>query len=58
MGEVVNLRQKRKAKLRAEAEQKAATNRAQFGRAKAEKQLTKMLHTKTEKSLDGHQRED
>lgn len=36
-GKIVNLRQVRKGKARAEAEEKAASNRAKFGRSKAEK---------------------
>jgi hypothetical protein len=58
MGEVVNLRLKRKAKMRAEAADKAAENRATFGRSKAEKDLTSAQKDKAERSLDGHQRED
>jgi hypothetical protein len=37
MGEVINLRIARKRKGRDEAEAEAATNRAKFGRTKAEK---------------------
>lgn len=37
MGDVVNLRIARKRKVRDEAEAEAATNRAKFGRTKAEK---------------------
>ena len=58
MGEVVNLRLKRKAKARDEAADKAAENRAHFGRAKSEKKLTILLNTKAEKALDGHKREE
>jgi hypothetical protein len=38
MGDVVNLRIARKRKGRDEAEAEAATNRAKFGRTKAEKE--------------------
>ena len=38
MAEIVNLRQARKHRQRAEKEQQAAANRAKFGRTKAEKQ--------------------
>jgi Domain of unknown function (DUF4169) len=58
MGEVVNLRLKRKAKSRAEAHKKAAGNRAAFGRSKAEKELTTARRDKAKKTLDGHKRED
>lgn len=37
MGEVVNLRQKRKAKARSEAERLASENRVKFGQTKAER---------------------
>ncbi len=37
MAEVINLRQARKAKARASADQQAASNRAKFGRTKAER---------------------
>lgn len=38
MTEIVNLRQARKRKLRADKDQQAAENRAKFGRTKGEKQ--------------------
>jgi hypothetical protein len=40
MTEIVNLRQARKRKLRADKEKHADENRAKFGRTKAEKQRT------------------
>ena len=52
MGEVVNLRQARKQKVRAEKELKAAENRAQFGRSKHEKAVTRALKAQVEKALD------
>ena len=58
MGEVVNLRLKRKAKSRDEAADKASENRASFGRHKDEKKLTTLLNSKAESALDGHQREE
>lgn len=58
MGEVVNLRLKRKVKAREEAADKAAENRASFGRRKDEKKLTTLLNSKAAKDLDGHQREE
>ena len=58
MGEVVNLRLKRKVKLRGEAADKATENRAAFGRRKDEKKLTTLLNSKAAKALDGHQREE
>ena len=58
MGEVINLRQARKAKARAEDEQKAAGNRLQFGRRKEDKELLRQLDELHQKNLDGHKRED
>ncbi len=58
MGEVVNLRLKRKAKVRAEAAEQAEENRAAFGRRKDEKKLTILLKDQAEKSLDGHKRDE
>lgn len=52
MGDLVSLKLHRKRKARAEDEQRAAGNRAQFGRTKQEKQLTKALNDKASKDLD------
>lgn len=51
-GDVVNLRQARKAKQRLEKERQADQNRLTFGRSKTEKTLTKALNRKAERSLD------
>ena len=58
MGDVVNLRQARKAKARAEDEQKAANNRLQFGRRKDDKELMQNMEELREKNLDGHKRDE
>ena len=58
MGEVVNLRQARKAKARAEGEQEAAANRQKFGRRKDDKELLRQIEELRAKNLDGHKRED
>ncbi len=58
MGEVVNLRLKRKDKARAEAAEKAVENRAAFGRPKSEKELMAARLDKAERALDGHKREE
>ena len=50
--DIVNLRQFRKDKARLEKEKEAEQNRLTFGRAKAEKSLTKARNEKAEKSLD------
>nr|WP_319485816.1 DUF4169 family protein [uncultured Cohaesibacter sp.] len=57
MGNVVNLRQARKAKVRAEKEKQAETNRARFGRTKAEKTKQQFEADKFERHLDGHKRD-
>jgi hypothetical protein len=52
MADIVNLRQFRKAKARADKEQSASENRILYGRTKAEKELTRALKDKAEKTLD------
>ena len=58
MGEIVNLRQFRKQKARAEAEKTAEQNRASFGRTKAEKKLSQAEQDLAKSRLDSHQRDD
>jgi len=57
MTEVINLRQKRKAKARTEKDKKAAENRRIHGRTKAEKQQEKQEAERMSRHLDGHKRE-
>ena len=53
--EVVNLRQFKKKQARADNEKQAEQNRISFGRTKVEKQLTKALNEKAERShQQGH----
>lgn len=52
MAEIVNLRQARKQKARAEKDQKAAENRAHFGRTRHEKSVTRALKDQADKVLD------
>ena len=52
-GDIVNLRQARKAKARAEKESQAATNRARFGRTKSEKQREAAEKARAERELAG-----
>ncbi|WP_439872047.1 DUF4169 family protein [Rhizobium leguminosarum] len=47
--DIVNLRQFRKKQARSEKEKQAEQNRISFGRAKAEKQLTRSLNDKADK---------
>ena len=58
MGEIVNLKRHRKRKDRAAKEEIAAENRVQFGRTKAEKELTEALNEKAAKDLEQHKREE
>ncbi|GAB5510904.1 MAG: DUF4169 family protein [Hyphomicrobiales bacterium] len=56
-GTVINLRQARKAKTRAEKEQTADENRRRHGRTKAEKAAEKSATDKSNQHLDGHKRD-
>lgn len=57
MADIINLRQARKQKARAEKDATAAANRLTYGRTKAEKALTKARQGLTERALSGHQRD-
>ncbi|TPL90669.1 DUF4169 family protein [Mesorhizobium sp. B2-3-13] len=57
MADIVNLRQLRKQKARAEKEQMASQNRALHGRTKAEKQRDRLIADKSERFVAGHHRE-
>jgi len=57
MAEIVNLRMARKARARAVAEQKAAENRAKFGRTRAEKAAERAETARATKMLDGTRRD-
>ena len=54
MAEIINLRQVRKQKARAEAEKTAEQNRMAFGRTKAERKLTEAERDKAARHIDGH----
>ncbi|MCW4116750.1 DUF4169 family protein [Aurantimonas sp. MSK8Z-1] len=54
MGEVVNLRQARKAAGRRLKDEQAAQNRAKHGLGKAEKRQRKTEDAARERQLDGH----
>ena len=58
MAEIINLRQARKQKARAEKEARADENRIAFGRTKAEKNLTKAEQDLAKSCLDSHKRDD
>lgn len=55
--DIVNLRSARKAKARAERERKAETNRALFGRTKAEKKSQADERDKAARVLESHRRD-
>jgi Domain of unknown function (DUF4169) len=57
MGEVVNLRTRRKAQARAARSAQAAQNRARFGRALAERRRAKAETLKAASELDGRRLE-
>jgi Domain of unknown function (DUF4169) len=57
LGEVVNLRRFRKAKERAEAQERAQANRAKHGRTKAERRETTTRETLADRKLEGHRRD-
>ena len=54
MGDVVNLRQCRKQRVRSDAEKLAETKRLQFGRTKAERKLSDAEKDLSERKLDNH----
>ena len=57
-GNVVNLRQARKAKARADKEKVADQNRRLQGRTKAQKAAEAKSKADSKAHLDGHKRED
>lgn len=57
MGEVVNLRQARKARQRADDESRAAANRLKHGRTKADKRIADAARQKLEATVEGARRE-
>jgi hypothetical protein len=58
MAEIINLRQVRKARARAEAQKEAAANRVEHGRTKTERNLTEARGDKAAKDLEGHKRDE
>jgi hypothetical protein len=58
MAEIINLRQARKQKARAEKEVRANENRIAFGRTKAEKNLSQAEQDLAKSRLDSHKRDD
>ena len=58
MGDLVNLKRFKKRAERDEAAKSADTNRAQFGRTKAEKQRDELRAQRADDLLDGHRVDD
>lgn len=52
--EIVNLRQARKRKQRADSEKQAEDNRRNFGRTKAEREAARRRRDELEKKVEGH----
>jgi Domain of unknown function (DUF4169) len=55
--EIVNLRRARKARARAEKEDKAAENRRRHGRSKAEKQAESAERERAGRHVESHRRQ-
>lgn len=58
MAEIINLRLARKARQRADAEQKAAENRARFGRSKNERIAQEREAARLAHKINGARRDD
>ncbi len=58
MADLINLRQARKAKERADREKTAAEKRRLFGRTKAEKQAEAAERERAERTLAAHRRDE
>ncbi|OHT20915.1 DUF4169 family protein [Edaphosphingomonas haloaromaticamans] len=57
MGDVINLRQARKARARADKQAEAARNRAHFGRTKGQKAIEAAERVRMEAVLEGARRD-
>lgn len=58
MAEIINLRQARKQKARADKEARAAENRIVFGRTKAERELSNAEREQALRRLEAHKRDN
>jgi hypothetical protein len=58
MGDVVNLRAARKARVRGEAQAQAAANRAKHGRTKGERLKEQQDKARQDRLVDGARREN
>ena len=57
MGDIVNLRQVRKARARSEADRRAQQNRIDHGLSKSQKQQAETVKQAQNRTLDGHVRQ-
>ena len=57
MGDIINLRQARKARKRVQGESQAAENRLKHGRTTAEKRLAEMTRRSQDAVIEGARRE-
>lgn len=58
MADIINLRNVRKQKARAEKEVTAEANRLKFGRSKGDKLRDAVEKSRAEKHVDGHKRDE
>lgn len=58
MAEIINLKNVRKQKARADKEAQAGQNRVFFGRTKAEKQKQAAEKVLAERRIDGHKKDE
>ncbi len=57
MGEIINLRQKRKAAKRDRSEREAQDNRLKHGRSKADKRSAELARQRLDATVEGARRE-
>lgn len=57
MADIINLRQARKTKARADKERQAEANRAKFGQSKASRQARLREEERTDRQLEGKKRD-
>jgi hypothetical protein len=58
MADIVNLRQERKRKARADRQREAEANRLKFGRPKAETAQQRLERARTERAHESHRRQE
>ena len=58
MGEIVNLREARKRKARADRERTAEANRLKHGQPKSQKERTRLEGVRARRTHEAHRRED